>query len=158
MNLEELGIDIDDLKEQIINNASNNIVSSLKRDIKEEILKNVRSVVSQKINDLVTETLGDIYQPIDSFGEPKGEKTTLREVFKKSCTDWWNEFVDKSGNPCNEYHGQKRYIMVAKEITGKVLSESLSPDLYQIAKDGKKQIEIGIKENIKEYLDNIFKQ
>ena len=148
MNLSELGIDPKEIRQQIIDAASQQVVEEISHEIQGDVRKVVQTSINKKINILVEETLGQIYQPIDTWGEPTGEATTLRKEFKKACENWWRVKVDDKGNVDKSYRTIPRYEWVAKKAIEKIITINLQKEFNKLIADTKTQVKVGVVEVI----------
>ncbi|MGI3128591.1 hypothetical protein [Nitratireductor sp. PBL-C9] len=51
----------------------------------------------------ITDGLEREYCKVDSFGQQKGEKTTIRAELEKQISGYWNTTVDRQGKPSSGY-------------------------------------------------------
>jgi len=142
--LKQLGIDPDQIREEIVFTAAKLIVDQVSYDLKKDILKNAEISISKKINELVEETLSGKYQPIDDYGEPIGKATSLREHFKQACVQWWETAVDNEGKPCTGWVGTRRYEWIAKKVVYDVLTTNIKVDFAKLVTDTKESLKTGI--------------
>jgi hypothetical protein len=143
INLSDLGIDTEGLRGEIVERAAERIVESIGYQIKSEVLKTVQGQVSRKVNSLIDDTLSQVYQPVDDYGEPVGESTTLRSEFKRAISEWWAEKVGDDGNP-TQYRGKPRSEWVAHKVIGEVMTGKMKADFQKLIKESKEQIKDGM--------------
>jgi len=139
-------LDIEGLKTRIVADAVERIVDDMSYDVKQKALKQATVSISSAINDMVAASLNAKYQPITNYGEPDGEETTLRDEFIKACSNWWEQRVDKDGDPANRYSGMPRYKRVAQQVIGDVLSSRLRKDFDRLLAESKEQVKKGLAE------------
>jgi hypothetical protein len=155
MNLEELGINVEAIQEQVVQAATQQvfeeIIAACKKDIVEEVKKQVNNQISLVVTETVTNTLDNLYQPTSMWGEPEGKPTTLRDAFYNATKEWWDQKLDDRGNPTtSSYSGTKRYYYVAHQVVSDLLAGTLKKDLEKIINDSKEQLKKAIAENIAE--------
>lgn len=156
MDLNELGIDIDEMKEEIKILATEKLLRLIKCKLINDITKIANDLINEKINNLIEETLNELYYPIDEYGDSKGEKTTLRELFKKNALEWWNQYVDSEGKFTISTYGntKKRYEYIASNTIKKLFDNEIKNDLNRIFKNAKEELKEGLSKAIAEKIAN----
>lgn len=126
--LEELGLDIDYIQEQVISRATEKVVSQTKWNIKSEISETAKLHIQNEIEEIIEEALTSFYQPVDCFGEPKRnvQKISIKEYFKKQANEWWTTKVSKRNG---QTYGDHPYITRAEYIALKVIKDSFENEL-----------------------------
>lgn len=78
-----------------------------KTDISAKVSKLWETLVEARIRTEVEASIAKgfdhEYQRVDTFGLPRGEKTTIRAELEKLIAGYWNAPVDKSGKPSDGY-------------------------------------------------------
>lgn len=85
----------------------------------EELYRRVRFAVDQRVDQMfektanaqieaavesaITQGFEREYQRVNSFGQPVGDRTTIRAELEKQIGGYWNEKVDRSGKPASGY-------------------------------------------------------
>jgi len=59
--------------------------------VRKEALAQVEPLIRERVDGIVTEALTTGYQPTDTFGDPKGEPTTLRSMIAETAKKWLNK-------------------------------------------------------------------
>jgi len=78
--------------------------------------KNLEEVISKALNDAMQSILDETVQPVDIFGDRKGEPTTIRQALADRAKAYWLEKIDSNGRPCGRYGGgQPRCEVMLKE-------------------------------------------
>ena len=146
--LKDLGLDVYEIKEAVINSAVGKLLDEIGRDLRKDIQRAVRDQIAEKVNEIVGEALADKFQPIDDFGDPTGDETTIRELFKKEVITWWGVKVDKNGEPSRSYDAKKRAEVIAELTIEKIVRGELKGDFVEIVKEIKAQTKESITEII----------
>ena len=149
MDLKDLGLDLTDLQEQIVEAAAEKIIDNIGTGIETAVKKSVANKIDDKINKLIEETLGGIYQPIDDYGEAIGKKTTLRDQFKIACQKWWEQKVDSEGKQTGRYEERPRSEWVCQKVLRQILDHDMAKSFNNLLKETKEQMKTGIAEAIK---------
>lgn len=81
-----------------------------KRQIEANIDKLWKETAEAKVRAAIETAIKDgferEYQRVDSFGGPKGEKTTIRAELEKLIGGYWNTKVDSEGKPSDGYYAK----------------------------------------------------
>lgn len=159
--LEALGIDVELLKEQIVEAATSLLVSDLRTKIFDEVktsmIKELPIRVETTVTELARHVLLERYQPIDTYGHPNGEPTTLREVFIKAMENWWNQPVDSKGQ-VTSYRSTKRYQYIAETMMAQVMEKELKAQFDQLLKDYTAKLETGLRDAIMKLVEREFRR
>ena len=100
--IEQLGLDIYEIREDVTHRAAKKVAESVLRKVKSDVVNQAQSIVNAKIDEVVEEVMMQTFQPVTNWGEAKGEPTTIRDMFAKTITDWWGKKVSPtSGKPDN---------------------------------------------------------
>lgn len=59
--------------------------------------------ITEVVTSAVSKGFDHEYQRVSSFGQPTGEKTTIRAELEKQIAGYWNATVDKQGKPSASY-------------------------------------------------------
>jgi len=156
-DLKLLGIDVESIRDQIIENVSSEIVERIEGDIRKSVGKRVDAVINKNINKVVEKELSEKYQPINDYGESQGEMTTIRSQFKKAVQEWWRQKVDDEGRISDGYNTKWRYEWIAQKVIGDVLTVQLKNKFNKLIELSKEQLKQGIAETISKIVDRQFK-
>ena len=127
--LEQFGITKETILDEIREVALSEFREDLQGEISRLITNGAKDQIKKAIEDIVSTqsaaALDVEFTPIDQWGDAKGPKTTVRDLFFKTCKEWWAQKVDASGKPSSygsgqtmaEYHAKK---LVDEIITGKM--------------------------------------
>lgn len=135
MNIEDFGISKEELIERCVNNLTDTLYEQLEKDISELIVKKLNDRINKRVDAMVDtlcrESFELTFQPVDTWGEPKGEKTTLKEMIKKAGIDYWNDKVNKDGEK-QSYGDMRRFEFVAKKVINDVITHDLEHQVKQV--------------------------
>lgn len=110
MKLEDLGISnqqiIDSLVDNLQSDARENVISEVRSSITKAIQAEITVIVARVIQEETCKTFDSVFQPVDPWGEKTGEPTTIREIFRQRCKDWWSQKVDREGKPMTSSYGR----------------------------------------------------
>lgn len=106
-------------------------------DLREAIRKRVEALTYQEIlvqvRPMLEEALTASLQPTDSFGKPKGEETTLREVIVKKVEAELKEAKPRDGG----YHQRETLI---DQIVGREVAKVVGEDLREAMIGARKKV------------------
>ena len=104
------------------------IENSLRRRIDERIDailgKSAQSSITAIVDAVVKDGFDREFQPTTSWGEPRGEKTSIRKLLERQVKDYWSERVHAtSGKPTDS---QYNVVTRAEYVMTKVCAEDFS--------------------------------
>lgn len=144
-------IDVDELRQQVIEDAAGRIANDVMRSSKNEIVDKARKLVEAEISERITEiadsALNKSFQPVNTWGEPTGEPTTVRDELAKKMETWWNERVDNSGNK-TDYHGTPRAQYLCEKLMKDLVDSELRQEMRVLVNDGKQRIKAKMAETV----------
>lgn len=76
---------------------------AVNRRIEKLFVDQVDAQINAAVDAAVKEGFSREYQRVSSFGEPVGERTTIREQLEKQIGGYWNTKVDRQGKPATGY-------------------------------------------------------
>jgi hypothetical protein len=101
--------------------------------------------------------LGNVYVPINRWGEQIKEATTIRDEFGRAVEEWWKQPVDSEGKPTSDhYHQRPRYEYVAKQVIGDVLKADVSGQLFELVRYSKKTLQEAVNAAIRRAVDRAW--
>ena len=115
MILEQSG-DVSELAQQMVEERIDTIFDGV-----------VKSELEQAVKQAVSEGFEREYRPIDSFGKPCGDATTINRELSRLVGGYWTQRVDKgTGKPTDSaYNGVSRAEYHMMQICGNALSEQM---------------------------------
>lgn len=146
-----LNINEDDLKKAIIEKATDELLrdsddlsaivsSGVEQRLNKMFSERLNAQINAAIDSAITAGFAAEYQPVNSFGQPAGEKTTLAAQLERRVKDYWQQKVDRSGNPTNsDYNSVTRADFLMMQICAKDFTEKLKQDALNVTgalKDG----------------------
>lgn len=117
-------------------------------DLTEDVRRRFKQITDEEIRavvqPLIQEALAEGFQPTDSFGSPKGEPTTLREMIVKEV----KRDIGASKQP--GYHGSKQTLL--EEVVGREVERAVREDLKQAMDEARKQVRAAVEQKGAEVL------
>ena len=146
-----LNISEDDLKKAIVEKAANellnhdNLAGMVNKEVSRRIQKifvdRVDAQIAAAVDDAVQKGFDVEYQRVNAWGQPDGEKTTIRAQLDKLIGGYWTTKVDaRNGKPTSDgYNATTRAEYLMTQICAENFSESMKVHATNIAghlKDG----------------------
>lgn len=146
-----LNFNEEDLKTAIVERAASEF---LDRDhdisglVAKEIKARIDRIFAERADEQIRLAIDDAiiagfereYQRVTSWGEPKGEKTSIKNELEKITSGYWNVRVDKNGAPTDSTYGaMTRAEFLMTQICAKDFSEAMKQSALNVAgalKDG----------------------
>lgn len=164
-----LNINEEDLKAAIVQKAADEILShdsDLSGLIADEVKKRLDKIfidraeaqISKAINDAINAGFEREYQRVTHWGEPEGEKTSIKAELDKIVSGYWNHKVDKNGKPTtSSYDAMTR----AEWLMTKICAEDFSKSMQQQAVNMTAHLKDGLRGHMAQMvnglLDNLFR-
>lgn len=130
------------MEDAVVEAAARQVLASAKSDVRELVREAARKQIGESIRaiiePLIVEALTASIQPYNSYGEPKGEPVTLREVIVKKATE---EFRLPSSR---NYHPDKATLIEA--VIREEVHKALKKDLVDAISEARKQVLAAVQE------------
>lgn len=147
-----LNINEEDLKQAIVEKAANEILrhdddlsgmvhAEVSRRIQKIFVDRVDAQIAEAVDKAVQNGFDVEYQRVNQWGQPEGEKTTIRAQLDKMISGYWTTKVDpRSGKPTDSsYNTTTRAEYLMTQICAENFSEEMKKHALNIAghlKDG----------------------
>lgn len=147
-----LNISEEDLKKAIVDKAADELLRNdddLSGLVREEVSRRIQKIFVDRVNAQIAAAVDAAvqngfdteYQRVNQWGQPEGEKTTVRAQLDKLIGGYWTTKVDaKSGKPTeNSYHSTTRAEYLMTQICAENFSEEMKKHALNITghlKDG----------------------
>ena len=129
----------------------------MKAEAKQVIKEQGADEITKTIQKASEEAFITSYQPVNEWGEKFGEKTTLRDAFKKNAIEWWSQKVDYQGKPSESYSSKPRSQQVAELVIKDIVSNELRVEMDKIIKESKVHVRNALGAAMTEFLQDRFK-
>jgi hypothetical protein len=157
--LEQLGITKDEILDRIVANVLHEGLvdegfQTAKREIVKGYKEGIQKAIDQTISATCAEALNTVFQPVNTWGEKTGEPTTVRDMFLKSCQDWWVMKVDSHGNPSRDSYGSKKTMVQhhAEKAVADAVSGSMKSELIAVVADAKQKMADAIGTYVRDHI------
>lgn len=163
-----LNINEEDLKAAIVARAADEILGrddDLSALIRNEVrarldrifVDRAEAQIAKAVDDAIVAGFEREYQRTTSWGEPKGEKTSIQKELEKIVTGYWNVRVDSNGKPTDSSYGattRAEYLMTT--ICAKDFSDTMKQSALNVAGALKDGLRIQLAKQMDFMLDGLF--
>lgn len=126
----------DTIREEVIARVVAKVVKDL---VTKKFTDTVERAVANQVNDAVTEALNGEFQPTDSYGHPKGEKTSLRQMIEQRIDGWAKERArDSFSSSESNLHAFIR----------QTVGDAVKKDVNGALADARKQVNSAVQEKV----------
>lgn len=151
--MSKIEINLDWQQEQIakaiVAEVSYRLIEKFETEIRREVQAKVGPIIEAQINAIVESALTQVFTPVDEFGDPKGEPTTVKAILAKKAKTFLEEKVDSSGRTNNTYGAKQPR---AEYLLGKLFEEAINHtakrEIEDIAKQAKEKAHVKVAELI----------
>lgn len=146
ISIEDLGMSKDTLIALVVGNIadrlSDDIEASIAAHIKDTFSERIKKNVDAISQELCKETFESVFQPIDCYGQIKGKPTTVMEMLKESCINFWNDQVDHYGNKVDRpYKEKRRYQYICETIVKEIIHGEVKEQSKAIFEEIKSEVQ-----------------
>jgi hypothetical protein len=163
-----LNINEEDLKAAIVQKAADEILSmddSLSSLISKEVTARLDKIFKEQADAQIRAEIDAAikagfereYQRVNSWGEPNGERTSIRKELEKLVNGYWNHRVDRNGKPSDSsYNTMTRAEYLMTEICAKDFSEAMRQSALNVTGALKDGLRAQIAKQMDEMLNGLF--
>lgn len=117
---------------QIDDSISENVLNLVRARVNESVAKQVQDAISKALDSELQRLLEARITPVDMWGDPTGEATTIRDQLHKRAVTFFNEKVDNEGRPTS-YGGYPRYQRIYADLANTAFSKAVKDNIETIA-------------------------
>jgi hypothetical protein len=150
---------IDKVSEEIIGNID--LSSAISSRVEKEMDKRITAGVGKALDGILQKALDDgfdhAYTPVDTFGRPSGETTTIRQQLERQVNNYWTERVDKNGKKTDSSYSsisRAEYIMLTVAADG--FSNEMKQHMVQIGSHLKDSLRSELRKTLDQLLTEVF--
>ena len=107
------------------------------------------------VTDAIKDGLDATYQPVDQFGRPNGEPTSIRERLGELARGYWRERVDRKGQPTASSHGS---MTRAEWVMIKACGDDFHKEVRQEVTNVTADLKDGLRAELREWIDRTLSQ
>lgn len=156
--LKLLGVDGEMIQAGVIATVSAQIMRRNADTIAAAVQTQIEKQIAAQINTAVLDVLNYTYTPHTPYGEVAGEPTTIRKEFEKAIKNWWEQKIDRAGEPTNSsYNGEPRHTAIARKVIQELLNTEFKAKMESLVNDGRAAMKAGMTTAIAEAVDRMWK-
>lgn len=154
-----LGVDIESLRESIVEGVVNKVYEDLSDYTRKETHKKIDDVLESKVNEWVTGLLEKPFYRVDRWGDAKSkEPTTIQKVIEDQALTFMQEKVGSDGKPSDYGSGRvERYLWAARQVASEALEKELRPHIDTLITQMKADVRDGMAKVVGELVAYKFK-
>ena len=147
----------DRVLEEIVERAATQFVERLSHEHRQEFDNLMTKAIENKVNEILADVVTRVFQPVDVFGSPVGEPTTVRNVLAKKAETFLTEKVGGDGRTGNSY-GEKvpRHEYVVKQVYEAMFHQQVKRDIEAMVKQAKDKAHLSIAAQVLETVKKEF--
>lgn len=163
INLDESKIEklaVDEIAERLIDSES------LYNKVHEKIDQKIDAIFAEKVESLINDAADAAFkngferefQPVTQWGEPKGEKTSIKNELEKLTSKYWSQKVDQNGRPMDSnYNAVTRAEYLMTKICAEDFSKLMRESALNVTGSLKDNFRSQIAKHVDELLNSLFK-
>lgn len=148
----------DQLKDEIVERAATQYVERLSREHHQEFDKLMTKAIEAKVNEILADVVTRVFQPVDVFGSPVGETSTIAGYLAKKAETYLTEKVGSDGRAGSSY-GEKRpraeYIV--NSVYEGLFTQQVKREIEALVKQAKDKAYLSIAKQVVEVLNKEVK-
>ena len=164
-----LNINEEDLKKAIVAKATDELLSQdddLSSMVSTEVQRRIQNIFAERVNAQIAAAVDAAvqkgfdteYQRVNNWGQPEGEKTTIRTQLDKMISGYWTTKVDiRTGKPSDSYGTTTRAEYLMTQICAENFSEEMKKQATNIAGRLKDGLRNQMGAVMDEMLNNLFR-
>ena len=162
-----LNINEDDLKKAIVERASDQLLtedddlsSMIRTEVKSRLDKifvdRAEAQIRAAIDDAIQTGFDREYQRVTSWGEPEGEKTSIKKSLEKVVGAYWSQNVDpRNGSiSTSSYNSVTRAEYIMTMVCAEKFSETMKANMLNIAG----HLKDGLRNQLAQHMDNMLSE
>lgn len=126
--------------------------ASIKTQVETKMLKKINAEFDELARKQVEDYFMKQVKKTNSYGEPTGEQTNMRDLLAKKFQEYMSQKVDSKGNPSSYSDGLPRSQQMLNQLAHKPLQEAIDETVKGIAAKAKEQIQQTVSRYIAEQL------
>jgi len=164
-----LNINESDIKDAIVQKAADDILANLDLDqmIRKDVTARIDKIftataekqIEAMVNEAITDGLNREYQRVNSWGEPVGEATTIKQSLERIVSGYWTEKVDpKTGKRSNsDYNAVTRAEYIMTTVCADSFSDQMKAMTLSIAGHMKDGLRSQLAQQVDSMLGELFR-
>lgn len=132
-------------------------VRIINKRIEERFAISLNATINTALNTELSRILSEEVVPVDIWGKPAGEPTTIRAALHSHAMKFWNEKVNEEGKICDNYYGKPRHEYLFSKIANDEFSKAVKQDIVNLVGAFKDAVINNATKITKEHIDSLIK-
>ena len=142
--------------EEIVERAAAQYVERLSYEHRQEFDKLMTKAIEAKVNEILADVVTRVFQPVDVFGSPVGEPTTVMGVLAKKAETFLTEKVGSDGRTGSYGEKVPRHEYVVKRVYEAMFQQQVKRDIDEMVKRAKDKAHLSIAAQVLETVKKEF--
>lgn len=145
-------IDTSDLHERTVERTSHLLLERLQDTVEREARARILPGIDTALNTLVESAVTRVFTPVNAFGEPTGDKTTIASLLAKKADAFLSEKVNPAGRADGYGDKRPRYEFIVGKMLQEAFDSQVQQEVRKIAIDAKAQARAAVTKLLVEQL------
>ena len=137
-------IDTSDLRERIVERTAHLLLERLQGTVEREARARILPAIDTALNTLVESAVTRVFTPVNAFGEPAGDKTTIASLLAKKAEEFLTEKVTTAGRTDGYGDKRPRYEFIMGKLLQEAFDSQVQQEVRKIANEAKAQAKAAV--------------
>lgn len=137
-------IDTSDLRERIVERTAHLLLERLQDTVEREARARILPAIDTALNTLVESAVTRVFTPVNAFGEPAGDKTTIASLLAKKAEEFLTEKVTTAGRTDGYGDKRPRYEFIMGKLLQEAFDSQVQQEVRKIANEAKAQAKAAV--------------
>lgn len=147
-----VSINTEHIESQIVERAAHLLLERMQDTVEREARNRVIPAIDAALTTLVESALTRVFTPVNAFGEPTGQKTTIASLLAKKADEFLNEKVSVNGRTDSYGDKRPRYEYIVGKMLQEAFDSQVQKEVKAIAADAKAQAKTAVTKLLVEQL------
>lgn len=147
-----VSINTEHIESQIVERAAHLLLERMQDTVEREARNRVIPAIDAALTTLVESALTRVFTPVNAFGEPTGQKTTIASLLAKKAEDFLSEKVTTSGRSDGYGDKRPRYEYIVGKMLQEAFDAQVQKEVKAIAAEAKAQAKAAVTKLLVEQL------
>lgn len=147
-----VSINTEHIESQIVERAAHLLLERLQDTVEREARNRIIPAIDAALGTLVESALTRVFTPVNAFGEPTGDKTTIASLLSKKADEFLSEKVSVNGRTDGYGDKRPRYEYIVGKMLQEAFDSQVQKEVKAIAADAKAQAKTAVTKLLVEQL------
>lgn len=147
-----VSINTEHIESQIVERTAHLLLERLQDTVEREARNRVIPAIDAALSTLVESALTRVFTPVNAFGEPTGDKTTIASLLSKKADEFLSEKVSVNGRTDSYGDKRPRYEYIVGKMLQEAFDSQVQKEVKAIAADAKAQAKTAVTKLLVEQL------